>query len=176
MMGTWSRIAGRVFLDWIAPKPGLSWVDIGCGNGAFTESIIEHCAPREVHGIDPSEGQLAFARTRPGAHLAQFHQGDAMKLPFEDAAFDVATMALVLFFVPEPAQGVAEMARVLKPGGTAAAYAWDMFGVASRRSRCLSNCARWASIRRARRGRKRRGARSCKNCGRRRGSLTSRRA
>src|SRR4051794_33422979 len=43
MMGTWSRIAGLVFLDWIAPKSGLSWVDIGCGNGAFTESIIEHC-------------------------------------------------------------------------------------------------------------------------------------
>jgi ubiquinone/menaquinone biosynthesis C-methylase UbiE len=128
MMGTWSRIAGRVFLDWIAPKSGLSWVDIGCGNGAFTESIIGHCDPREVHGIDPSEGQLAFARTRPGAHLAQFQQGDAMKLPFENAAFDVATMALVLFFVPEPAQGIAEMARVLKPGGTAAAYAWDMFG------------------------------------------------
>jgi ubiquinone/menaquinone biosynthesis C-methylase UbiE len=128
MMGTWSRICGSVFLDWIAPRSGLSWVDIGCGNGAFTESIIERCDPHAVHAIDPSEGQLAFARTRPGAHLAQFQQGDAMKLPFENGSFDVATMALVLFFVPEPSQGVAEMARVLKPGGTAAAYAWDMFG------------------------------------------------
>src|SRR5579884_1605406 len=128
MMGVWSRLAGAVFLDWLAPKPNLAWLDIGCGNGAFTELIVERCNPRAVHGLDPSEGQLAFARTRPGAHKAQFQLGDAMKLPFDDDTFDVATMALVLFFVPEPARGVAEMARVLKPGGIAAAYAWDMLG------------------------------------------------
>jgi ubiquinone/menaquinone biosynthesis C-methylase UbiE len=128
MMGIWSRIVGETFLAWLAPKPGLSWVDVGCGNGAFTEEIVQRCAPREVRGVDPSEGQLAFARTRPGAHRAQFQQGDAMKLPFQDKNFDIAVMALVLFFVPEPAAGVAEMARVVKPGGTVAAYAWDMLG------------------------------------------------
>ncbi len=36
MMGVWSRIAGANFLDWVAPAPGLRWIDIGCGNGAFT--------------------------------------------------------------------------------------------------------------------------------------------
>jgi ubiquinone/menaquinone biosynthesis C-methylase UbiE len=128
MMGVWSRMVGVTFLDWLAPKPGLSWVDVGCGNGAFTEEILQRCDPKEVRGVDPSEGQLAFARTRRCAHRAQFQQGDAMKLPFLDGNFDVATMALVLFFVPEPAKGVAEMARVLKPGGTVAAYAWDMLG------------------------------------------------
>jgi len=128
MMGVWSRKVGVTFLDWLAPKPGLSWVDVGCGNGAFTEEIVQRCKPKEVRGVDPSEGQLAFARTRPGAHLAQFQQGDAMKLPFQDKNFDVAIMALVLFFVPEPEKGVAEMARVVKPGGTVAAYAWDMLG------------------------------------------------
>lgn len=128
MMGVWSRIVGETFLDWLAPKPGLSWVDVGCGNGAFTEEIVQRCAPKDVRGVDPSEGQLAFARTRPCAHLAQFQQGDAMKLPFQDDNFDMATMALVLFFVPEPAKGIAEMVRVVKPGGTVAAYAWDMFG------------------------------------------------
>jgi SAM-dependent methyltransferase len=51
-----------------------------------------------------------------------------MALPFPDNRFDAATMALVIFFVPDPAKGVAELARVLAPGGTAAAYAWDMFG------------------------------------------------
>ncbi len=39
-MGVWSRLAGDIFLDWLAPQPGLRWVDIGCGNGAFTELLI----------------------------------------------------------------------------------------------------------------------------------------
>jgi SAM-dependent methyltransferase len=50
-----------------------------------------------------------------------------MAQPFPDDTFDVAVMPLVIFFVPDPAQGVAEMARVVCPGGTAAAYGWDMF-------------------------------------------------
>jgi SAM-dependent methyltransferase len=128
MMGTWSRIAGEVFLDWLAPPDGLRWVDVGCGNGAFTELLVDRCAPVEVQGIDPSEGQLAFARTRPAARLAQFTQGDAMALPFEAQRFDAAVMALVIFFVPEPAQGVAEMVRVMRPGGIVGAYAWDILG------------------------------------------------
>ena len=61
MMGNWSRRAGNIFLDWLAAPPGLKWIDVGCGNGAFTELIVERCAPAEVQGIDPSEGQLAFA-------------------------------------------------------------------------------------------------------------------
>ena len=81
-MGVWSRFAGEIFLDWLAPRLGLRWIDIGCGNGAFTELVIERCAPVEVQGIDPSEGQLAFARARPAVRLAKFRQGDAMSLPF----------------------------------------------------------------------------------------------
>jgi SAM-dependent methyltransferase len=127
-MGVWSRFAGDNFLDWLAPRPGLRWIDIGCGNGAFTELIVERCAPAEVQGIDPSEGQLGFARSRAGAKAAMFRQGDAMSLPFSENAFDVAVMALVIFYVPEPAKGVAEMARVVCPGGSVATYAWDMMG------------------------------------------------
>jgi SAM-dependent methyltransferase len=127
-MGKWSQLAGESFLDWLAPKPGLRWLDVGCGNGAFTEMLIERCAPASVHGIDPSEGQLAFARTRPATRLTPFRQGDAMALPFADDTFDAAVMALVIFFVPDPATGVAEMARVVCPGGTVTAYAWDMAG------------------------------------------------
>ena len=67
MMGTWSRIAGAIFIDWLAPPSGLRWIDVGCGNGAFSELLVERCAPAEVQGIDPSEAQLAFARTRPAA-------------------------------------------------------------------------------------------------------------
>ena len=93
MMGIWSRIVGNVFLDWLAPRSGLRWVDIGCGNGAFTEMIVERCAPAEVQGIDPSEGQLAYARTRL-PNKAQFRNGQAMALPYSADSFDVATMAL----------------------------------------------------------------------------------
>jgi ubiquinone/menaquinone biosynthesis C-methylase UbiE len=127
-MGVWSRKAGDVFIDWLKPAPGLKWLDVGCGNGAFTELLIERTAPASVDGIDPSDGQLDFARKRPAGKVAKFHKGDAMALPFEAASFDAAVMALVIFFVPEPAKGVAEMVRVVKPGGLISAYAWDVPG------------------------------------------------
>jgi len=127
-MGDWSRPVGSVFLDWLAAPSGLKWIDVGCGNGAFTELLVERCAPTLVNGIDPSEAQIDFARKRPAARRAKFDRGDAMALPFLVDAFDVAIMALVIFFVPDPAKGVAEMARVVRPGGMVAAYAWDMLG------------------------------------------------
>ena len=127
-MGDWSRRVGTVFIEWLAPLSGLKWIDVGCGNGAFTELIVERCAPNEVRGIDPSEAQLDFARKRSATQLAKFDHGDAMALPFPADTFDVAIMALVIFFVPDPAKGVAEMTRVVRPGGMVAAYAWDILG------------------------------------------------
>jgi ubiquinone/menaquinone biosynthesis C-methylase UbiE len=127
-MGRWSLPAGQVFLDWLAPKPGLKWLDVGCGSGAFTELLVQRCAPSEMHGVDPSDAQLAFARERPGARGAVFQLGDAMALPFGENRFDAAVMALVIFFVPDPDKGAAEMARVVSPGGIVAAYAWDLPG------------------------------------------------
>ena len=127
-MGKWSQLAGKAFLDWLAPAPGGRWLDVGCGNGAFTEMLVERCAPVSVHGIDPSEEQLAFARTRPALRAAQFLQGDAMAQPFPAGTFDAAVMPLVLFFVPDPAKGVSEMARVVRPGGVVTAYGWDLLG------------------------------------------------
>src|SRR5579864_6969306 len=50
-MGPWSQLVGEVFLDWLAPQPGLRWIDIGCGNGAFTELLVQRCAPAEMQGI-----------------------------------------------------------------------------------------------------------------------------
>jgi ubiquinone/menaquinone biosynthesis C-methylase UbiE len=128
MMGKWSRIAGDVFLDWLALPPGLACIDVGCGNGVFTELVVERCAPAEAHGVDPAPAQLAYARGRPGGRFAQFHEGHAMALPFPDNKFDAAMMALVIFFVPEPIKGVTEMARVVKPGGIVSSYAWDVPG------------------------------------------------
>jgi ubiquinone/menaquinone biosynthesis C-methylase UbiE len=125
-MGIWSRLVGEVFLQWLALPSGLRWVDVGCGNAVFTELLVQRCAPVQVEGIDLSEGQLAFARTRPSVHLANFIKGDAMALPFAAHTFDAAVMALVLVFVPDPRKGVDEMVRVVKPGGTVATYMWDM--------------------------------------------------
>ncbi len=127
-MGVWSQLAGAAFLDWLAPAPELRWLDVGCGNGAFTEVLTSCCAPRALHGIDPSPAQLAYARIRPTLRDAKLLEGDAMALPYADDVFDVAVMPLVIFFVPAPATGVAEMARVVRAGGLVAAYAWDMHG------------------------------------------------
>ena len=128
MMGRWSKLAGRIFLDWLDAPRDLHWLEVGCGNGAFTEELIARTAPRAVDAVDPSEGQLAFARTRPAAKLAKFHLGDAQTLRFADNSFDAAAMALAITFVPDPAKAAAEMARVVRPGGIVATYMWDIAG------------------------------------------------
>jgi SAM-dependent methyltransferase len=128
LMGRWSRLAGDKFLDWLDAPKNLRWIDVGCGNGAFTEVLISRCSPAAVTGIDPSDGQLAYARTRPGTEMAQFRVADAQDLPFPDDSFDAASMALVITFVPDPVKAAAEMARVVRPGGWVATYMWDFLG------------------------------------------------
>ncbi len=128
LMGRWSRRAGDQFIDWIAAAPRLAWIDVGCGTGVFTEELIRRCAPSAVAGIDPSPEQLDYARKRPGLEDVEFRVGGAEGLPFPNLSFDVAVMPLVIHFVPDPAKGVAEMARVLRPGGLACAYVWDYGG------------------------------------------------
>jgi len=125
LMGRWSRLAGEKFLDWVDAPKNLKWLDAGCGNGAFTEVLIARCAPASVIGVDPSEGQLAYARGRPGAKGAEFRVADAQALPFPDNSFDAASMALVIVFIPDPAKAARELARVVRPGGIAATYMWE---------------------------------------------------
>lgn len=126
LMGRWSRLAAEEFLHWLNAPINLRWLDVGCGNGAFTEKLIVRCAPAAVSAVDPSDDQLAYARTRPGVQMADFRVGDAQKLPFDDDSFDAAAMALVIAFLPDPGAAVAEMARVVRPGGLVAAYMWDV--------------------------------------------------
>jgi len=145
-MGTWSRLAGDAFLRWLDPAPGWRWVDVGCGNGAFTEMLVERCAPSAVQGIDPSAEQIAFARARLPDGAARFDVGDAMALPYGDDAFDAAVMALVIFFVPDPAKSVAEMARVVAPGGSVSAYSWDILGGGFPYAALQEEMARLASL------------------------------
>ncbi|WP_345946860.1 class I SAM-dependent methyltransferase [Bradyrhizobium sp. 197] len=104
----------------------LTWVDVGCGKGAFTELLVAKSAPSSVCAIDPSDGQIATARRKLSAKQVEFSIGDAMALPYDVNRFDVAVMALVLFFVPDAHKGASEMVRVTKPGGMVASYTWDI--------------------------------------------------
>jgi SAM-dependent methyltransferase len=127
-MGRWSRLVGDKFLDWLDLPKGLRCLDAGCGNGAFTESLIARCAPASVMALDPSADQIAFARQRAESALAEFRVGDAQALPFRDNSYDAALMALVIAFVPDPAKAARELARVVRPGGWVANYMWDLPG------------------------------------------------
>lgn len=127
-MGQWSQLVSDEFLQWLSAPAGWRWLDVGCGNGAFTEMLVARCAPSTVDGVDPSAEQIAFAQSRPAGRVATFQQGNALALPFGDDVFDAAVMPLVIAFVPDPAKGVAEMARVVRSGGLVSAYMWDTPG------------------------------------------------
>ena len=53
-MGVWSQIVGKEFIEWLNPTSGQSWIDIGCGTGAFTAQIADFCSPSQLLGIDAS--------------------------------------------------------------------------------------------------------------------------
>ncbi|MBL4929986.1 class I SAM-dependent methyltransferase [Fuscibacter oryzae] len=126
MMGRWSQQVGEPFLDWLALPSGLRWLDVGCGNGAFTEVVRRHDPTATLTGIDPAPGQIAYAHQRAGTEGITFLTGDAQDLPFADGSFDVSVMALVIAFVPDPVQALHEMTRATRPGGMVATYMWDL--------------------------------------------------
>lgn len=124
-VGRWSRPVADVFLEWLACPPRMSWLDVGCGTGALSRKVLERCSPKSLHGIDPSAGFINHARNILDDARVVLSEGGAESIPFEDESFDVVTSALVLNFVPNPRAGLAEMARVARPGGTVAVYVWD---------------------------------------------------
>jgi SAM-dependent methyltransferase len=124
-VGRWSRLVAREFLAWLVIAPGGRWLDVGSGTGALTQTILEVAAPHGVRGIEQSEGFVAFARQAIHDQRASFDSGDAQELPVPSADFDAAVSGLVLNFVPRPERMVAEMARVVRPGGAVAIYVWD---------------------------------------------------
>lgn len=123
-MGRCSRVAGKEFLKWLSVPDGLKWLDVGCGTGSFTELVLDSHAPRAISAIDPSEDQIAFAKSKRWAGEVDFRVGDAMSLPYDADIFDVAIMALVIQYIPNPARAMSEITRVVKPGGTVATYTW----------------------------------------------------
>ena len=126
-VGRWSRQVAPRFLSWAALPSGKRWLDVGCGTGALSAAIIDHCKPASVVGVEPSEGFLKTARENLGDRVV-LHQGSATAIPLGDADVDVVVSGLVLNFVPDPRAALAEMARVTGKGGTVAAYVWDYAG------------------------------------------------
>jgi SAM-dependent methyltransferase len=127
-VGRWSRLVAREFVDWLAIAPDARWLDVGCGTGALTQTILHHASPGQVNGIDPSDGYLALAREQIQDPRLRFAFGDARNIPADSASYDVAVSALVLNFIPDVSSGMAEMARVVRPGGVVAGYVWDYAG------------------------------------------------
>jgi SAM-dependent methyltransferase len=127
-VGRWSRLVAREFIEWLRLPARLRWLDVGCGTGALTETILACAAPAELMGIDPSEEFVAAASNRLQGRWVRFQIGETRALPLEDTAFDVVVSGLVLNFVPAPATAVAEMRRVVRAGGTVALYVWDYAG------------------------------------------------
>ena len=126
-MGRWSRRIAALFLDWLEIGPGKAWIDIGCGTGALSTAIAARCEPSRVLGVDPNDALLGGAASE-ATERVELRQGRAEALPCADRQFDVAVSGLVLNFVADKDQAVAEMARVVRDGGTVAAYVWDYAG------------------------------------------------
>jgi SAM-dependent methyltransferase len=127
-VGRWSRLVAKDFLAWMTAPQNLDWLDVGCGTGALTESILRQTQPRSVKGIDPSAGFVEHARAHIVDPRATFDVADAQAIPVESAQFDAAVSGLVLNFVPKPWLAVREMARAVRPEGLVAAYVWDYAG------------------------------------------------
>jgi SAM-dependent methyltransferase len=127
-VGRWSRLVAGELLAWLAVPAGRRWLDVGCGTGALSQTILALASPARVKGIDASAGYVAFAREQMRHERIQFEVGDAQALSEAPASYDAAVSGLVLNFVPQPARMIAELARVVRPGGVVAVYVWDYAG------------------------------------------------
>jgi SAM-dependent methyltransferase len=127
-VGRWSRLVARKFLEWLAVPAGSSWLDVGCGTGALSQTILQATEPGKVKGVDRSDNFVAYAQAHTKDSRAEFEVGDAQALAFESGIFDAVVSGLVLNFIPQPELAVAEMTRATRKGGVVAVYVWDYAG------------------------------------------------
>ena len=124
-VGRWSRLVAQKFLDWLAVPADRSWLDVGCGTGALSWTILQNAAPHDVTGIDHSADFIAYLRSQIDDPCARFEVGDAQVLPIETSSYDAVVSGLTLNFIPQPQQAVNEMARAARSGGAVGLYVWD---------------------------------------------------
>ena len=125
-MGRFSEPLAGQFADWLRPAPGQRALDVGCGPGALTASLVAELGAAQVSALDPSQSFVAAIRERlPGVDV---RCGIAEALPWPGGTFDLTAAQLAVHLMADPPAGVAEMARVTRPGGTVAATVWDFGG------------------------------------------------
>ncbi|MET4698345.1 ubiquinone/menaquinone biosynthesis C-methylase UbiE [Constrictibacter sp. MBR-5] len=124
-MGRWSRRLAPRLIAHAGIAAGDHVLDLGCGTGTLTEALADHGAA--VTAVDFSQAYADHTAARL-AGRAVVEQGDARSLRFGDGAFDAAMASLVLDTIPEADRAVAEMRRVVRPGGTVAAGVFDYWG------------------------------------------------
>jgi ubiquinone/menaquinone biosynthesis C-methylase UbiE len=110
----------------LGAEAGERVLDAGCGPGFYVAEILERVGSEgSVVGVDASEAMLALSAKRcAGASNAEFHQGDVTALPLPDAGFDRALSVQVLEYVADIPAALAELRRVLRPGGRL--LIWDV--------------------------------------------------
>lgn len=123
-IGRWSRTIAPLFLAWLNQPVGKRWLDVGCGTGALSAAILDHCDPSSLVGVEPSDGFLKLAIQNLGGK-ARLLAGNAASIPLEAGACDIVVSGLVLNFVPALPAALSEMRRVTAAGGSIAAYVWD---------------------------------------------------
>jgi ubiquinone/menaquinone biosynthesis C-methylase UbiE len=128
IMGRWSRRLAPLLIEFGGVADGDHVLDVGCGTGNLSYALSEAANVSAVTGIDQAEVFLKYARKRSSDARFTFHHADARALPFADGSFDRAFSMLVLQFIPDVEHAVAEMRRVVRPGGQVTAAVWDQFG------------------------------------------------
>jgi ubiquinone/menaquinone biosynthesis C-methylase UbiE len=101
-----------------SPPPHGTVLDDGCGPGLLLAHLEEHADLEQLVGVDVSRGMLRQAQSATGTDDVLLLEGDACRLPFLDESFDVVYARGLLHHLPDPVQGMSEIHRVLKPGGT----------------------------------------------------------